>query len=160
MRLDYREGLILVIGTIVAHYIDNVLNIFDPLLKKIITLSIIDIILISIGLIGSFIIIYDWFRRFNERKQQVKIHSKKETSKKPLRYFPKAKTSDDKLYDLIHEIDFFTNLWYQWSLFNKGYRQQINNTIIDKNRGKIRESEAHNNHKISYRKRPESRVLQ
>jgi hypothetical protein len=69
MGLDYRGGILFVIAAIVTHYIDIALNQFDPFLAKIGTLSIIDLILIAIGLSGLGIIIYDGLKRLRAKQR-------------------------------------------------------------------------------------------
>jgi hypothetical protein len=87
MHLDYRGGILFIVGAIAGHYIDSALGIVDPFLIQIINLKVIDVVFIIIGSIGALIIAYD--KLIKPRKKEKASFTKKMK--------PRCQTSGPKL---------------------------------------------------------------
>ena len=73
MGLDYKSGIIFMLGSIATHYIDNFLNNLDPFLKqKVFNIELFDLILLIVFSVGILIIIIDIINRIRHKIKQEK----------------------------------------------------------------------------------------
>ena len=73
MGLDYKSGIIFMLGSIATHYIDNFLNNLDPFLKqKVFNIELFDLILLIVFSVGILIIVIDIINRIRHKINQEK----------------------------------------------------------------------------------------
>jgi len=73
MHVDYKGGILFIVGAMAGHYIDSALGILDPFIIHGINLKVIDIIFILIALVGAVIIIYDKLIRPDTKQKTVSV---------------------------------------------------------------------------------------